>query len=181
MVMWRENEAAPPVTTKVGWKHITRKEYFFTDETLHEFDLFGRPEDEGVAIIGLTTDHKVIVAEQYRPGPALSMDELPGGFMEKGESPEEAARREFREETGYEAGRMELLGTAHHDGYPMAKHHYFLAYDCQKAGEPIPEDHEWIEVKEMPIPDFIASAKNGRVIDAAAVLMAHDTLMSLTR
>ena len=37
--------------------------------------------------------------------------ELPGGHVEKGQTPDQAARQELLEETGYTAGRMELLGT----------------------------------------------------------------------
>ena len=35
--------------------------------------------------------------------------EMPGGKVDPGESPEEAAVREFREETGYDVGSLEVL------------------------------------------------------------------------
>jgi ADP-ribose pyrophosphatase YjhB (NUDIX family) len=37
---------------------------------------------------------------------------LPGGFLDLGESPEEGARREFREETGLDATDLSLIGLA---------------------------------------------------------------------
>jgi len=179
MVTWTPNDDFTPVETKVGWRTITRKEYFFPDGSLHAFDLVGREGEKGAVVLGLTGDNKVVVAEQFRPGPNKSMDELPGGMIELDEDPEQAARREFREETGYEAGRMELLGTAFHDGLFMASDIYFIAYDCKKVGEPALDPNECIVTKEMTIADFLESAKQGHVTDAAAVLMAYDRLQEL--
>jgi ADP-ribose pyrophosphatase len=179
VVDWTPNDDFVPKETKAGWRTITRKEYFFPDGSLHEFDLVGRQGDRGAIVLGLTSENMVIVAEQFRPGPNKSMNELPGGMIEAGEDPEQAARREFREETGYEAGRMELLGAAHHDGFSIAPNIYFLAFDCKKVGEPTLDPNEWIVTKEMPIPAFLESAKQGHVTDAAAVLMAYDRLQSL--
>jgi ADP-ribose pyrophosphatase len=179
MVDWRPNEAFSPQETKVGWRTITRKEYFFPDGSLHEFDLVGKLSDRGAIVLGLTSDYSVVVAEQFRPGPNRAMNELPGGMIEEGEDPEVAARREFREETGYEAGTMELLGVAHHDGFATAPDIYFIAFDCRKVDEPALDPNEWIVPKEMTIADFLQSAKEGRVTDTAAVLMAYDRLQAL--
>lgn len=179
MTSWTPNDDFTPVETKAGWRTITRKEYFFPDGSLHAFDLVGRQGEKGAIVLGLTADNKIVVAEQFRPGPGKVMNELPGGMIEQDEDPEAAARREFREETGYEAGRMEYLGTAHHDGLMLAPDIYYIAYDCKKVGNPQLDENEWIETKEMSIPDFIQSAKEGYVTDTAAVLMAYDELQKL--
>jgi ADP-ribose pyrophosphatase len=60
-------------------------------------------------VIAVTPDDCVVLVWQYRFGTdALSL-EIPGGVIDSGEAPQEAARRELREETGYEAERFELL------------------------------------------------------------------------
>ena len=41
---------------------------------------------------------------------------LPGGFVDRGESPEEAARRELYEETGVSAGKFTQVGAFGHPG-----------------------------------------------------------------
>jgi len=50
-----------------------------------------------VLIAGICEDDIVLVREPYRPGPKWK---LPGGTRDIDETPEEAARREFEEETG---------------------------------------------------------------------------------
>jgi 8-oxo-dGTP pyrophosphatase MutT (NUDIX family) len=52
----------------------------------------------------------VLIVRQYRPAVEHETLELPSGLVDPGETPKEAARRELLEETGYEAGEMELLG-----------------------------------------------------------------------
>ncbi|MCZ7543421.1 MAG: NUDIX hydrolase [Anaerolineae bacterium] len=52
----------------------------------------------------------VIVCRNYRPHLGVWMLELPGGTVEAGETPLEAARRELREEAGFAAGAIAPLG-----------------------------------------------------------------------
>jgi 8-oxo-dGTP pyrophosphatase MutT (NUDIX family) len=52
-------------------------------------------------------DNKLVVMHRNKFG--TEYDTLPGGNVEVGESPEEAVRREVREETGLELGQVQLV------------------------------------------------------------------------
>jgi ADP-ribose pyrophosphatase len=58
----------------------------------------------------LTEDNKVIMVRQYRHGLGVISTELPGGVIDKGETPAQAIARELKEETGYEFDSVEEMG-----------------------------------------------------------------------
>ena len=60
--------------------------------------------------LALTQEKEIIFVRQYRPTIEQETLELPSGHIEATEGPEEAARRELLEETGYSAESFELLG-----------------------------------------------------------------------
>lgn len=57
-----------------------------------------------VNVIARTRDGKFVMVEQYRHGLGDTFTELVAGVIEKGESPEDAAKRELAEESGYTGG-----------------------------------------------------------------------------
>jgi ADP-ribose pyrophosphatase len=61
-------------------------------------------------IIPITADDEVVMIRQYRHGAQRVTLEIPGGLVDPGEDPAEAALRECLEETGYRATRAEPLG-----------------------------------------------------------------------
>lgn len=61
------------------------------------------------AVVCITEERELVLVEQYRHGHGGLSLELPAGVLEPGEPPLEAARRELREETGYEAPHFEAL------------------------------------------------------------------------
>lgn len=77
---------------------------------------------------------------------------LPGGFIEWGESPEEAARRELREETGIEAVRLRLSGA--YGGFTEERRHVVVfAYSVPEwTGEPVADD-DALDVRWFPLDD----------------------------
>ena len=60
-------------------------------------------------IVALDTQGRLLLVRQFRPVVGCFTLELPAGHVESGETPEEAARKELCEETGHEAGHLELL------------------------------------------------------------------------
>jgi ADP-ribose pyrophosphatase len=62
-----------------------------------------------VIVVALNERRQLLLVRQYRPAVGMTTLELPAGHVDAGESPEAAARRELREETGHEAETMELM------------------------------------------------------------------------
>lgn len=177
MQHWKRIE--PTTVTKVGWRTIVTKTFIMPNGEKQTFDTFGNEDQEFVAVIGVTPEKKVIIVRQFRFGPEGIYDELPGGFVDKGEKIDAAAKREFQEETGYTPGSMEYVGGYHKDTYMNAIWHIFLATDCKLTAAQELEDEEHIELHLISIDQLIKNAKTDKMTDAVAVLMAYDQLQEL--
>ena len=62
-----------------------------------------------VCVVGVTPRQEVLVVRQFRVAAGCLTLELPAGHIDAGETPEQSARRELIEETGYTAKEFKLL------------------------------------------------------------------------
>lgn len=80
-------------------------------------------------------DDKFLMVKQWRHGEGKLSVEFPGGVIEKDETPEKAASRELKEETGAIAGKLTLLGSYNPNPALFSNRNYvFLAENLQLTG-----------------------------------------------
>lgn len=177
MQAWQRLEDAG--IEKIGYRTVVRKRFRMNNGNVLDADISSPDGSAVAAVIALTPENHVVIARQFRCGPEMVMDELPGGAVDPGETPEEAAVREFAEEVGYTSDAFEYLGSVCPDGWSNTRHHYFFARDCYKIATHNPEAEEEIETDLISIAQLIANAKAGRMTDVHGVFLAYDKLKVL--
>ena len=134
------------------------------DGTGTEFDYLS--ETESVVILPFDTDGNVVVIEEWRQAVERVNRGLPAGSLESGEDPAEAVHRELAEETGHEADAIRHLTTVEPaNGYADSLFHYFVARDCEPAGEQSLDIDESIEVGAADYDDLLAAIRDGEFPD----------------
>jgi ADP-ribose pyrophosphatase len=140
------------------------------DGKLHTFQV--AVSQGGVAVIALTDDGRMVMVEQFRHGTRKSSLELPSGVVDEGERPEDAARRELREETGCEGGEPRVLGCVElNPSWQSTPVHAVLIEGVRRAGEKDEDEGEDIRVRLVPVAEVRRRVGAGE-IDTAATLCA---------
>lgn len=162
----------------VKFRPIVKKRFRMNNGRRIEANISSKEGNQAAIVYALTTDNRVVVARQFRCGPEQVMDEMPAGLVDPGETPEQAARRELREETGYATDEeLELLGSAYVNAWDNSLHYYFLAKNCYPVtGSMDPEDDEEIELDTITITELFDNARNARMTDVQGVFLVHDRL-----
>jgi ADP-ribose diphosphatase len=127
-------------------------------------DYYRVVSNDWVQIIPITPDDEVVMVRQYRHGSSSIVLEIPGGLMEPGEKPAEAAIRECLEETGYRAEKAEAMGALNPNPAIHAHRLYsFVARDVRKVADVQNTATEFTEVELVPVDQIAGFLREGRI------------------
>ncbi|WP_374600827.1 NUDIX domain-containing protein [Niveibacterium sp.] len=120
-------------------------------------------------IIAVAESGKLLMERQFRYPLGRICWEMPAGKIDPNESIEVCARRELREETGFEARDWTHLGTVHPCvGYSDERIEIFLAKELTQQGTAL--DHgEYVEVFEISLEEAEAAVLDGRITDGKTI------------
>jgi ADP-ribose pyrophosphatase len=124
-----------------------------------------------VAVCAVTVDGKVLLVRQYRPAVESETLEFVCGHVEAGERPEEAARRELREEAGFEAPTLELLQTLVSDTGRLTNR-LWCFFAPGAVPSPIPASEEGLTLVPCPVAELLVQAgAQGRLNQAFSMAL----------
>jgi ADP-ribose pyrophosphatase len=116
---------------------------------------------DAVTIVAITPDNRILLNYEEQPAhtPFIA---LPGGNTEEGHSLLDNAKRELKEETGYESDTWEPWFTS--DVFASAKvewnNYFYIARNVEKTSEPHLDPGEKIEVRYITYEEFLELGNN---------------------
>jgi 8-oxo-dGTP pyrophosphatase MutT (NUDIX family) len=149
---WKVIKSEPLSTNRV---FSTRKDTSVSLMTGEEHEFFVIEAPDWVNVVAVTDADEVLLIRQYRHGIDSETIEIPGGCVDPGETPLEAARRELLEETGYVSDDCSCIGEVIPNPAIQNNTCYtFLARGLRKEREPSFDTTEYIVTFTAPAADI---------------------------
>lgn len=119
-----------------------------------------------VVVLAITDEGLLVLNKEYRHPAESMLLCCPGGCIDPGEGPLEAAQRELLEETGYNADKYILMGCCFpYPGLSQQKIYHVLATGAKKQSDPMREHGEIQETVLMSRGELKKSIAEGQAID----------------
>ena len=126
-------------------------------------------ENLAVGVVAIDADDRVVLVGQDRYTLEQWSWEIPEGGVPPDEDPVEGARRELREETGFEAADWREIGRVHLSNSVTDEAGILYLATGLTAGQATPDGTEAIEVRHVPFDEALAMTLDGRITDILSV------------
>lgn len=151
------------------WYAVRQDEILLPNGEIGEYNTIVK--ETAVWILPVTPAGEIVLLRHYRYTVDDWCWEIPAGGVKPGQSIEEAAREELREEIGGQAQSLEKLGRFYTaNGICNEEGYYFLATGVT-LGPTTHEPAELMELHPTPIPDVLRMARAGQISDAPSALV----------
>ena len=122
----------------------------------------------GSAVVTLDDQNRVYLGKEFRFAINHASYEVPGGAIDAGETPLDAAKRELEEEVGFRAKQWTNLGYIDpYTGIVESKNHMFLAQDLEDVGANT-DSWERIECIRIPLSEAVDMVLRGEITHGAS-------------
>jgi 8-oxo-dGTP pyrophosphatase MutT (NUDIX family) len=135
-----------------------------------EDDFYVLESSDWVNTIAVTPVGRMVLVEQYRFGSEDLSLEVPGGLMDLGEEPIEAAERELREETGFVGRHSRLLGSVRpNPAIQSNRCHIVLIEEAERLVDTDWDENEELTVELPTVAEVFDMAHTGKITHALAL------------
>ncbi|WP_051505127.1 NUDIX hydrolase [Brevibacterium sp. VCM10] len=125
----------------------------------------------GVVVLGITESGEMRLAKEYRYPLDRWIFELPGGGVEHGEAPAEAANREYEEELGLRPIDLTFLYTFSQNpgrhAYPI---HLYFCTRTQLGTKTTGDPQEVVRAVDVSVDDFDQMVNKGEIVDPCLLI-----------
>lgn len=115
-------------------------------------------------IVALTSENEILLKREYRYACLSEVIECPAGMVNQGEEPEQTAKRELLEETGYQSTDWTYLGSTWESTSKLTNTmHLFVARNCVRISTQHLDENEHIEVLKTTLEDAVKMVMDGQI------------------
>lgn len=117
---------------------------------------------DAAMVAAITEGGRLLIKNEFRYACETEVIECPAGMVEPGEEPLETAKRELREETGYESDDWTYLGSTWESTSKLTNYmHLFLAKGCRRVGAQKLDENEHLTVDAVSLEAAVEMVMGG--------------------